>query len=82
MNKFFIVFGIFNFDKGKKGNTRGAAQAVGRTSKSAPSTNNRSTFSESFVSKMSAHEFAQNEEAINESIRSGKFAYDVSGAAR
>jgi|TARA_R110002153_G_scaffold87933_1_gene216952 hypothetical protein len=73
---------LYKSDKGKKGNTRGAAQAVGRTSKSAPSTNNRSTFSESFVSKMSAHEFAQNEEAINESIRSGKFAYDVSGAAR
>ena len=73
---------LYKSDKGKKGNTRGAAQAVGRTSKSAPSTNNRSTFSESFVSKMSAHEFAQNEEAINESIRSGKFSYDVSGAAR
>jgi len=72
---------LYKSDTGKKSSSRTAAQSVGRTSKSAPSTN-RATFSESGVSKMSAHDFAQNEEAINDAIRSGKFSYDMSGAAR
>jgi hypothetical protein len=39
-------------------------------------------FSESLVQAMSDREYAANEEAIEEAIRTGKFAYDISGAAR
>jgi hypothetical protein len=31
---------------------------------------------------MSAHEFEQNADKINQAIRSGKFVYDISGKAR
>ena len=34
------------------------------------------------VAKMSAIEYEQNEETIRKAIQSGKFVYDVSGAAR
>ena len=39
-------------------------------------------FSESQVERMSTAEFAKHEEAIMEAMSSGKFLYDVSGAAR
>lgn len=67
--------------RGGKG-SKSAAQAVGRTSSSAPSTGKRATFSESMVQNMSDADFEKNEEAIQEAIRSGQFAYDISGAAR
>lgn len=60
-----------------------AAQAVSRSGGSAaPAGAPTGRFSESAVSKMSAHEYEKNEEAIMESIRNGTFVYDVSGAAR
>ena len=39
-------------------------------------------FKESQVSKMSAHEYERNADAIMEAIRSGRFDYDMSGNAR
>jgi hypothetical protein len=39
-------------------------------------------FSENQVSKMSDKDFEKYEEAISESLRSGTFKYDLSGAAR
>jgi hypothetical protein len=62
--------------------TKGAAESVGRTSYAAPVAKVRATFSESAVAKMSDKEFEKNQEAIQEALASGKFEYDVSGAAR
>ena len=73
---------LYKSDNGKKSNPRSAAQSVGRTSKSAPVSSERASFSESMVNDMSATDFAKNEEAINDAIRSGRFSYDMSGAAR
>jgi len=73
---------LYKSDMGKRKTTKTAAQAVGRTSSSAPSTGGKSTFSESMVQKMSDREYEANEEAINASISSGTFSYDISGAAR
>jgi hypothetical protein len=73
---------LYKSDMGKRKTTKTAAQAVGRTSSSAPSTGGKSTFSESMVQQMSDREYEANEEAINASISSGTFSYDISGAAR
>ena len=40
------------------------------------------SFKESDIAKMSAKEYEQQEEAITNAIRSGKFIYDLSGSAR
>lgn len=68
--------------KGKKPSRKDAAQSVGRSSRTAPQGSVQATFSESMVSKMSAQEYDANEEAIMESMKTGKFEYDLSGAAR
>ena len=73
---------LYKADNGKKTNPRSAAQSVGRASKSAPVSSERASYSESMINAMSATDFAKNEEAINDAIRSGKFSYDMSGAAR
>ena len=73
---------LYKSDIGKRKTTKTAAQAVGRTSSSSPTTGGKSTFSESMVQKMSDREYEANEEAINASISSGTFSYDISGAAR
>jgi hypothetical protein len=73
---------LYKADTGKRRSTKSAAQAVGRTSSSAPATGGKATFSESMVQAMSDREYEANEEAINASISSGTFAYDISGAAR
>jgi phosphopantetheine adenylyltransferase len=73
---------LYKADTGKRRSTKSAAQAVGRTSSSAPSTGSKATFSESMVQAMSDREYEANEEAINAAISTGKFAYDISGAAR
>ena len=73
---------LYKADMGKRKTTKTAAQAVGRTSSSAPTTGGKSTFSESMVQQMSDREYEANEEAINASISSGTFSYDISGAAR
>ena len=71
--------------KKKKTSKKDAAKAV--TTKGSATTPNNSlsdadTVLESDVAKMSAIEYEQNEEAIRKAIQSGKFVYDVSGAAR
>ena len=74
---------LYKSDKGKaKGPDKSAAQAIGRTSSSAPASTKKSTFSESSVSKMSDREYEANEAAIDASRSNGTFSYDISGAAR
>lgn len=73
---------LYKAQMGKKKKSNGAAQSVGRTSSTAPSSGQGMKFSESLVQAMSDREYAANEEAIEEAIRTGKFAYDISGAAR
>ena len=74
---------LYKSDKGKtKGPDKSAAQAVGRTSSSAPASSKKSTFSESSVNKMSDREYEANEAAIDAARSNGTFSYDISGAAR
>ena len=74
---------LYKSDKGKKRTgTKSAAQSVGRTSSSSPAPNQRASYSESMVNSMTSNEFNKHEEAIMESIRTGKFSYDLSGGAR
>jgi hypothetical protein len=76
---------LYKADKGirKKSNSPAdAAQAVGKTSRSAPGVQGRATFSESQVQKMSDRDYDKHEDAILEAMRKGNFSYDVTGAAR
>jgi hypothetical protein len=59
-----------------------AAKAVTKTTSSAPATSDKAKYSESMVDKMSEREYEKHEEDIMEAMRSGRFDYDVSGAAR
>ena len=61
-----------------------AAKSVNpKVERSEPATKDtKGVFKESQVEKMSAQQYEKNAEAIMESIRSGKFIYDVSGSAR
>ena len=68
--------------KAKRSSPKTAASSVGRTSTSVPTTGGRPRFTESQVERMSAAEYAKNEEAIMESLASEQFVYDVSGGAR
>ena len=73
---------LYKSDKGSRKAKRSAAQAVGRTSNTAPSSGGKSEWSESMVERMSAHEYEANEEAIDASRKNGTFTYDISGGAR
>lgn len=75
---------LYKADTGKRTRktSNDAAKAVGRTTTSAAPTGGKMRFSESQIAKMSSREYEANEEAIAESIRSGSFEYDLSGAAR
>lgn len=73
---------LYKADMKKGRGSKSAAQAVGRTSSSAPSTGGKATFSESMVQAMSDAEYEKNEDAITAAIQSGSFSYDISGAAR
>ena len=71
--------------KKKKTSTKDAAKAVttkGSTTTPDSALSDADTVLESDVAKMSAIEYEQNEETIRKAIQSGKFVYDVSGAAR
>jgi hypothetical protein len=59
-----------------------AAQSVGRSSSVAPTGQKQTKWSESQVAKMTPQQYEANEESIMEAMRSGQFAYDISGAAR
>ena len=68
--------------KTKSANPTSAAQAVGRTPRTAPAGNVQGTWRESQVSKMSDAEYEKNEDSILDAMRSGKFVYDMTGSAR
>ncbi len=74
--------GIGNEKKSKK--TKGAAEAVStKGSRSTPQTDEASAYlRESQVQAMSPQEYEKHSDEIMESIRTGKFIYDISGSAR
>ena len=64
-------------------NKSAAEQVNTRNKRSAPDNNqNNLQWKESIVDKMSADEYEKNSDKIMESIRAGKFVYDISGEAR
>ena len=68
-------------NKKKPDASKEAAKAVTRGATNAPSatkSGQANQIRESDVAKMKGHQFAANEEAISEAIRSGNFIYDVS----
>ena len=75
---------LYKADTGRKtkAQPKSAAQAVGRTSSSAPSAQGKARFSESQVAAMSDRDYEANEEAILEAMRTGAFTYDMTGGAR
>jgi cell wall-associated NlpC family hydrolase len=78
---------LYKSDKGiktnKKTSDKDLASAVGRGSRSAPSSaNTEGLIYESQVEKMSMNEFEKNAEAILTAQRTNKFVYDVTGNAR
>ena len=68
--------------KNTKTSKDAAKSVVTRTRKGKPDASSEAMFKESDVNKMSAQEYEKNADAIMESIRSGKFIYDMSGNAR
>jgi len=79
------VIDLYKTDKGiskVKPNSKNAASAVNTKARTAPVAQEKGQWTESQVEKMSDREYEKNQEAIMESIRSGKFVYDISGAAR
>ena len=81
------VIDLYKIDAGittKKGdNKKSAASAVNTRSKASPTADESNNYiRESQVDKMSDKEYAKNQEAIMEAMRTGKFVYDLSGAAR
>ena len=82
------VIDLFKVDngmdaKGATKRTKEAASAVSARNTAKPDAQyNRAQFTESQVQRMSAQEYEKNSDAIMEAIRSGKFLYDLSGAAR
>jgi Skp family chaperone for outer membrane proteins len=82
------VIDLYKVDKGmdtrgKRQSTRDAASAVRTKRTSKPDNDNPAGhLRESTVQRMSAEEYESRSDEIMESIRSGKFIYDVSGGAR
>jgi hypothetical protein len=80
------VIDLYKVDTGvsaKKSNNKSAATAVNTKSKASPISDESNNYiKESQVDKMSDKEYAKNQEAIMEAMRTGKFVYDLSGAAR
>ena len=82
------VIDLFKVDKGmdtkgKRQSTKDAASAVRTKRTSKPDNDNPAGhLKESTVQRMSAEEYESRSDEIMESIRSGKFIYDVSGGAR
>ena len=73
---------LYKSDKGKRTGSRTAAESVGRTPASSPTATAKGTWRESQVNKLSDDEFEKNQEEIMAAMRSGKFIYDMTGAAR
>ena len=59
-----------------------AAKAVQKTGKNSPSASPNAEWSESKVASLRAHEYEKYEEEILNAMQSGKFVYDMTGAAR
>lgn len=59
-----------------------AAKAVSKTGKNSPSATPNAEWSESKVANLKAYEYEKYEEEILKAMQSGKFVYDMSGAAR
>ena len=78
------VIDLYKIDSGiKKSSNKSAASAVNTRSKASPTSDESNNYiRESQVDKMSDKEYAKNQEAIMEAMRTGKFVYDLSGAAR
>ena len=82
------VIDLYKGDKGldnksRKKSTKEAASAVVTKRSTKPSQADTDvSFTESMISQMSMKEFEKNQDAIMEAQRSGKFIYDLSGAAR
>ena len=80
------VIDLYKVDNGitaKKSSSKSAASAVNTKSKASPTSDESNNYiRESQVDKMSDKEYAKNQEAIMEAMRTGKFVYDLSGAAR
>ena len=81
------VIDLYKIDAGittkKSDSKKSAASAVNTRSKASPTADESNNYiKESQVDKMSDQEYAKNQEAILEAMRSGKFVYDLSGAAR
>jgi len=73
-----------NIKTKKSSSSKDAAKSINsRTSRSEPAmTDTDGVFKESQVAKMSAVQYEKAADAIMESIRTGKFVYDISGSAR
>jgi len=73
-----------NIKTKKPADSKDAARSVNsRNSRSQPEDNDSTTtFKESQVAKMSPQQYEKMSDAIMESIRTGKFVYDMSGSAR
>jgi len=80
------VIDLYKIDAGikaKKSDGKSAASAVNTRSKTTPtSDDSNNNWRESQIEKMSDKEYAKNQESIMEAMRTGKFIYDLSGAAR
>jgi len=75
--------GITKKVKGKKGNSRSAAQDVSVSGGSAPTEGSgEKQYLESDVAKMDIRQYEEHQDAIAKAMRSGNFVYDVSGKAR
>ena len=80
------VIDLYKTDKGiskVKSNSKSAASAVNTRGRTAPASDSvKGQWTESQVEKMSDKQYTKHQEEIMESIRSGKFVYDISGGAR
>ena len=80
------VIDLYKIDvgiKGKKSDSKSAASAIGTKSKTTPTSDeSKNYWKESQIERMSDKEYAKNQESIIEAMRTGKFVYDLSGAAR
>ena len=70
--------------KNKSSKAKDAAKAIGTRSKGSTPDNNRTKgqIKESDVNRMTTQEYEKAADEIAESIRTGKFIYDLSGSAR
>ena len=75
--------GISKKNKSRKGNSRSAAQEVSTSSGNAPTTGSgEQQYRESDVADMDINTYADHQDAIAVSMRTGNFIYDLSGNAR